>query len=121
MYPPYEGGPIVAPTIYFGTADGSHDVYEQVWGWSQFAGLVVGLVALGVAAASVWYAKRASDSAENSAQAGERTAKAAEDTAATAREELEMLKAAANRHPVLEIRSLDFHPLPGAPVRLSYS
>ena len=90
--------------------DGGHDVLDQVWGWSQVFGAVVGLVALIVAGVSVWYARKAGAAADDSARAAARTAVAAEETAVIARQEASsMLKAAATRRAAIELRSIDGH------------
>lgn len=65
----------------------AHDVYEQIWGWSQLGGAILALVALGVAAWSIVEARRAARDAKAAAAAAERTADAAERTAAAAEEE----------------------------------
>jgi hypothetical protein len=41
-----------------------HDTFDKVWGWSQRGGALVGLIALGIAIVSWWYAKRAGAAAE---------------------------------------------------------
>ena len=102
--------------------DDGHDPLEHIWGWSQFGGLSVGLVALGLAGLSALYARKAGDAAEKSAASAERTAKAAEETAVIAREEVDMLKAQASRRAVLTPQSLDIHPsTPTLPVSTAHA
>ena len=47
-----QSGPIVAQTITVVAA--AHDTYDQIWGWSQFGGAIVAVVALVVA----WWSRR---------------------------------------------------------------
>src|SRR4051794_14896009 len=90
MYPPYESGPIVGQSIYFAVGDTAHhDIYEQIWGWSQ----VFAMIAAGIA---IFYAIRSANDAR-------RAVENSEEALEIAQAELAMMRAEANRKPDLTV------------------